>query len=145
MSEVSSKLLSKTSYSMYFGAKGFTPPAAAPSGEARLVAALPEVAAKRPSSVSYLSLYSLMRDNILPIVMKAMPKETEEIKPIMSVLPPAGANGAIAGAAWYEKSGSIKFLLRVTKDEIRNYGAAANAIMAFSAAKGQKSGGDDDK
>ena len=144
VSEVSSKLLSKTSYSMYFGAKGFTPPAAAPSGEARLVAALPEVAAKRPSSVSYLSLYSLMRDNILPIVMKAMPKETEEIKPIMSVLPPAGANGAIAGAAWYEKSGSIKFLLRVTKDEIRNYGAAANAIMAFSAAKGQKSGGDDD-
>jgi hypothetical protein len=34
--------------------------------------------------------------------------------------------------------------VRVTKDEIRNFGAAANAVMAASASKGQDNGGSDD-
>ena len=101
---------------------------------ARLAAALPEAAAKRPANVFYLSLYSLMRDNVLPIVLKAMPKkDTAEIQQIVSVLPPSGANGALAAAVWCEKSGSCSFLMRITKDEIRNFGAAANAIMAAQA------------
>ena len=51
------------------------------------------------------------------------------------MLPKAADNGAIAGATWYEKNGSCSFLLRITKDEIRNYGAAANAIMAAQMAE----------
>ena len=133
-SEFSTKLPSPTTYRMFIGAKGFTPPATKSNGEARLAAALPEAAAKRPANVFYLSLYSLMRDNVLPIVLKAMPKkDTAEIQQIASVLPPSGANGALAGAVWCEKSGSCSFLMRITKDEIRNFGAAANAIMAAQA------------
>ena len=139
-SECSTRLLSPTTYRTFLGTKGFTPPAAAPSGEARLAAVLPEAAAKRPANVFYLSLYSLMRDNVLPIVLKAMPKkDTAEIQQIVSVLPPSGANGALAAAVWCEKSGSCSFLMRITKDEIRNFGAAANAIMAAQAQAQSKS------
>lgn len=133
-SEISTKLPSPTTYRMFVGAKGLMPPATKSNGEARLAAALPEAAAKRPANVFYLSLYSLMRDNVLPIVLKAMPKkDTAEIQQIVSVLPPAGANSALAGAVWCEKSGTCSFLMRITKDEIRNFGAAVNAIMAAQA------------
>ena len=135
-SEISTMLPSQTSYRTFAGAKGFTPPAAAPSGERRFAAALPEVAANRPGGLFYLSLYSLVRDNIMPIVMKVVPKQsTAEVQTFLGVLPPAGANGAIAGAVWYEKSGSCRFLMRVTKDEIRSYGAAVNAVMAVQTQK----------
>ena len=84
----------------------------------------------------YLSLYSLVRDNLLPIFLKATPKkERAEVQSFLDVLPPAGANGAIAGAVWYEKNGSCSYLMRVTKDEIRSYGAAANAVMGAQAQK----------
>ncbi|MBO7688098.1 MAG: hypothetical protein J6V72_17045 [Kiritimatiellae bacterium] len=138
-SEISTVLPSQASYRTFAGAKGFTPPAATPSGERRFAAAVPEVAANRPGGLFYLSLYSLVRDNILPIVMKVAPKEsTAEVQTFLGVLPPAGANGAIAGAVWYEKSGSCSFLMRVTKDEIRSYGAAANAVMAVQTQKGEE-------
>ena len=145
-SEASTVLPTPTSYRTLFAARGFAAPAPAPGAERRLATALPETAAARSSTAFYLSLYSLMRDNVLPLVLKASPKKENlaEIKAIVDVLPPTGANSAIAGAAWYEKNGSCRFLLRVTKDEIRNFGAAANAIMAASASKGQKDGGDDD-
>lgn len=139
VSEVSTALPSPTSYRTYAGVKGFTPPAAAPSGERRFAAVLPEVAANRPGGLFYLSLYSLVRDNLLPIVLKATPKkERAEVQSFLDVLPPAGANGAIAGAVWYEKNGSCSYLMRVTKDEIRNYGAAANAVMAAQSQKAVK-------
>ena len=139
VSEFSTELPSQTSYRTYAGVKGFTPPAAAPSGERRFAAVLPEVASNRPGGLFYLSLYSLVRDNILPIVLKATPqKERAEVQAFLGVLPPAGANGAIAGAVWYEKNGSCSFLMRVTKDEIRNYGAAANAVMAAQSQKAVK-------
>ena len=137
-SELATVLPSQTSYRTYAGAKGFTPPAAAPSGERRFAAALPEAAANRPGGLFYLSLYSLVRDDILPIVMKVLPKKSSaEVQTFLTVLPPAGANGAIAGAVWYEKNGSCSFLMRVTKDEIRSYGAAANAVMAAQAQKAE--------
>ena len=135
-SEVSTVLPSQTSYRTYAGVKGFTPPAAAPWGEGRFASALPEAAANRPGGMFYLSLYSLVRDDVLPILLKAVPrKKKAKVKSVLDALPPAGENGAIAGAVWYEKNGSCSFLMRVTKDEIRNYGAAANAVMAAQAQK----------
>jgi hypothetical protein len=136
VSEVSTVLPTPTTYRTFVGTKGFTPPAAAPSGERRFAAAVPEAAANRPGGVFYLSLYALVRDNVLPLVVKVLPKQqTAQFQAIVSALPPAGANGAIAGATWYEKNGSCSFLLRITKDEIRNYGAAANAIMSAQMAE----------
>lgn len=135
-----------TSYRTLVAAKGFAVPSAASEAERRFAAALPEVAADRSSTAFYLSLYSLLRDNVLPLVLKASPKKENlaEVKAIVDELPPAGANSAIAGSVWYGKDGSCRFLLRVTKDEIRNFGAAANAVMAASASKGD-GGNDDDK
>jgi hypothetical protein len=138
-SEVSTVMPSQTSYRTYAGPKGFKPPEAAPSGERRFAAAVPEVAANRPGGMFYLSLYSLVRDDVLPIVMKVVPPAKKaEVKAVLDVLPPAGANGAVAGAVWYEKNGSCSFLMRVTKDEIRNYGAAANAVMAAQSQKAEE-------
>ena len=136
VSEASTVMPTPTTYRTFVGTKGFTPPAAAPAGERRFAAAVPEAAANRPGGVFYLSLYALVRDNVLPLVVKVLPKQkTAQFQAIVSALPPAGANGAIAGATWYEKNGSCSFLLRVTKDEIRNYGAAANAIMSAQMAE----------
>ena len=129
-SEMSSVLTSQTAIRFIAGVKGFTPPAASPSGEKRFAAALPEAAADRPSGAFYLSLYSLLRDNVLPIAVKALPqKEKDDVQSILSALPPAGANGAFAGASWEEK-GRTRCLFRITKEEIRSIGMAANAVIA---------------
>ena len=125
---------SPNAYRTYMGVKGLAVPGSKLSGEARLAAALPEVAANRPASAFYLSLYSLVRDNVLPIAMKVLPEEDKaQVQPIVAVLPPAGANGAIAVATWSEKGGSCSFLMRITKDEIRSIGMAVNAVMAAQA------------
>lgn len=135
-SEVSTTMPSPTTYRTYAGPVGFVPPAAKPSGESRLAAALPETVGDRPSGVFYMSLYSMLRDNVLPIVLKALPKEeAAEAKALAGVLPPAGANGAIAGAAWVDKDGSCRFVMRVTMDEIKSMGAAFNAVVAAQMAE----------
>ena len=40
------------------------------------IRSLPETAVARPSSAFSLSLYSLLRDNVLPIAVKAVPQGT---------------------------------------------------------------------
>ena len=133
VSEISSVRPSQTSFRTYVGTKGFTPPPAA-SGEPRLAAALPEIVAKRPSGAFYFSLYSFARDNVMPILLKAVPENKgKDVQSIMAVLPKAADNGAIAGACWNRKDGSSSFLLRVTKGEIQSIGAAANAIISAQA------------
>lgn len=133
VSEGSTVKSSQTSCRTFFGTKGFTPPPAV-SGEPRLAAALPEVVAKRPSGAFYFSLYSFARDNVMPILLKVVPEnKTKEVQSVMAVLPKAVDNSAIAGAYWSKKDGSSSFLLRVTKGEVQNIGAAANAIISAQA------------
>lgn len=133
-----SELTSPTTIRSYAWAKGFTPPAAAPSGEKNFAAALPEAAADRPSAAFYLSLYSLVRDNILPIVVKVAPKQKDkdEAQALLSSLPPTGANSAIAGASWIDRDGA-RFAFRVTNEEIKNI-ATAVSMMFGSAGKATK-------
>ena len=134
-SEVVTEMTSQTAFHFFAGAKGLTPPAATQSGEKRFAAALPEVGDDRPSGAFYLALYSLLRDNVLPIAVKATQQnkqKQEEFQSILAVLPPPGANGAFAGASWEEKT-STRWLFRITKDEIRSIGMAANAVMAAQA------------
>lgn len=143
--EFASKTTSATTWNTWIAPAGFNIPPAKPYGEARLAAALPEAAKERPSGAFYLSLYSMIRENILPSVLKLISKEkAQQIQPFLAVLPAAGANSAIAGAGWSDKDGTLRFLLRITSDEIRNFGAAANAVMAASMSKEQDAGGSDD-
>lgn len=130
-----SELTSPTTIRTYAWAKGFTPPAA-PSRGSRVTAALPEIAAESPTTVFYLSLYSLVRDDVLPIVVKVAPKQKtkNEVQSFLNGLPPAGPNSAIAFADWEDRDGS-RFVLRVTKDEIRNIAAAVNAAIAAQSAE----------
>ena len=49
---------------------------------------------------------------------------------VVQALPAAGQASAIAGAYWSRADGSHRFLLRVTADELKNYGAVYNVISA---------------
>lgn len=110
-------------------------PAPSPTGEARVAAALPEVAAKRPVAVFGLELYSLVRDAILPIMVKvSKKKDAKQYKSMIAAMPPPEADSAIVGACWTDANGSLRSLLRITAGELKNLGAAFNAFTAASLA-----------
>ena len=106
-----------------------------PTGEARVAAALPEAAARRPVAVFNLELYALARNAVLPIMAKiATKKDAKQYKAIIAAMPPPEADSTIAGASWTDANGSLRSLLRVTAGEIKNLGAAFNAFTAASLA-----------
>ena len=110
------------------------PSAAAGVGEARFLAAVPEAAKARPGAAFYFTPYAFVRDIVLPQVAKFGDKETvQQVQPLLTALPPAEAKGALAGASWYRQDGSIRFLLRLTGDEVKSIGAAVGAVSAAAA------------
>lgn len=116
--------------------RGVAPRAGASNAETRLAAVLPEVAAERPAGVFYLSLYALLRDEVLPIVEKyAGAKTWAKIGKYEAVLPAARPNGAVAGAVWSRKDGVRRLLVRVTADEVGSFAAAVNACKAVDRAE----------
>lgn len=114
-------------------APGFTPPLGTPTGEARVAAVLPETAAARPGAVFYCSLYGLVREAVLPIMARvASEKDAKQYAAMVAAMPPAAPNGAVACAVWAGKDGACRGLLRITADELKNFGAAFNAFTAAS-------------
>lgn len=114
--------------------------AAAPAGagEARFLAAMPEAAKNRPSSAFYLTPYALARDVVAPIVLKLGDKDlAAQAQALTAALPPASPKGALAGATWAGRNGSLRFVLRLTADEVKSIAAAAAAL-------GGESGDSDD-
>jgi len=106
---------------------------ASPSGEARVAAALPEAAARRPVAVFNLELYSLVREAALPIMARMSKKQdARQYKAIRIAMPPPEPNSAIACAHWTDANGSLRSLLRITSGELKNFGAAFNAFTAAS-------------
>lgn len=106
-------------------------------GEARFLAAVPEAAKTRPGAAFYFTPYAFAREIVLPQAVKFGSKEmAQQIQAIQAALPPAAANGALAGASWYRPDGSIRFLLRLTGDEVKSIGGVVGALSA--------QGGDDD-
>lgn len=104
-----------------------------PTGEARLAAALPEAAAKRPAAVFSLELYALVRDAVLPIMARLSPEmDAKQYKAVRAAMPPPEANSALACASWADSNGAIRTLLRITSGELKNFGAAFNAFTAAS-------------
>lgn len=123
-------------HSFIFGPSGFHRPVSQkPTGEARLAAALPEAVADRPSCLALLSCYALARDYILPVAVEFVPKGDQVLyRAIVQALPKARQGSAVAGAYWARTDGSHRFLLRITTEELKNYGAVYNVISAATTA-----------
>ena len=126
----------------FIASPGVSPRTGASNAEARLAAALPDVAAQRPGGVAYFSLYALLRDEALPIAEKFVDAETlEQIQQFTTVLPEAQPNSAIACAVWFGKDGVRRVQGRVTANEIRNFGAAFNACTGAALNQSSKKKG----
>ncbi len=125
---------------------GFKPTAAKATGEARVAAALPEMAAARPGAVFYFPLYGFARDIVLPVVANlASEEDAQQYKTMIAAMPAAEANSAIAGAVWSRKDGSYRGLLRITANEVKNFGAAFNAFTAATMAASLNADEDEDE
>ena len=118
--------------SAIFAPVGFRRPVSPkPTGEARLAAALPETKSDRPSGAFMLSFYALARDYVFPVAVGFAPMRSRELfRSIVDSLPPAGDCSAVAGAHWARADGSHRVLLRVTAEELKNYGAVYNVVSA---------------
>lgn len=134
-----------TAYQTTLAYSGFKPAAGGTTPEARLAAALPEVAKERPSAAFYATPYAFVRDVVLPIVVKLTEKETsEQCAAMMKAMTPAAANSAWAGATWNDADGSIRFVSRITSNELKNFGAAFNAFTAASMSAALNDDAEDD-
>jgi hypothetical protein len=106
-------------------------------GEARLAAALPEVAKDRPTSVFYMTPYAFIRDVVLPIVAKSAPKaERMQYEMMIKAMVPSMPNSALAVASWTEKDGSEKGVVRITANELKSLGVIFNTFTAATLANG---------
>ena len=102
------------------------------TGEARMIAAIPEMKNKRPVLVGYLAPYAFVRESVLAIAAKvAAPSVGKQYQQLQKTLPPAEKNSAWAFAAWSDPQGS-RGIFRITANELKNYGAAFNAYMLSS-------------
>lgn len=116
-----------------FAAPDYVAAAAASDGEARAAAALPEITAARPAAFFYLTPYAFVRDALLPLLAKlAEPEDAQQYVTMAAAMAPAAPNSAFAGAAWSAKDGSLRFLARITANELKNLGVAFNAFTAAS-------------
>ena len=126
-------------------APGFTPPQGKPTGEARVAAVLPETVAARPGAVFYCSLYGLVREAVLPLMARvASEKDAKQYGAMIAAMPSAAPDSAVAGVGWVEKDGSCRGLLRITANELKNFGAAFNAFTAASLSSALDADDDED-
>ena len=120
-------------HSAYIGSVGFRRPVSQkPTGEARLAAALPETTSDRPSCVGMISCYAIMREFVLPAAVGFVPKKNQDLyRTVVQSMPHAGVDSALACAYWARPDGAHRFLLRVTAEELKNYGAMYNVFSAM--------------
>ena len=120
-------------HSAYIGPVGFRRPVSQkPHGEARLAAALPETVADRPSCFGMISCYAIMREFVLPAAVGFAPKRNQALyRTVVQSMPHAGVDSALACAYWARPDGAHRFLLRVTAEELKNYGAMYNVFSAM--------------
>ena len=120
-------------HSAYIGPVGFRRPVSQkPQGEARLAAVLPEAVAGRPSCFGMISCYAVMREFVLPAAVGFVPKKNQDLyRTVVQSMPHAGVDSALACAYWARPDGAHRFLLRVTAEELKNYGAMYNVFSAM--------------
>ena len=106
-------------------------PAPAGQGAQRLFAAVPEASKGALLGSFYMTPYAIARDVVAPVALKfASAEDAQQYKAVITQLPPAAPGGALAGATWMLKDGTMKFALRLTADEIKTYGAIVNVLAS---------------
>lgn len=107
--------------------KGFKPKATVAE---RFAKTLPEAAGKPLCLAEVSSLYTILKAAAAQLA--DVCDEIKEFKPLIATLPDEGT-GAIASASWRE-GGDLRYIARISSDEIKSIGAAANiAIGAMMA------------
>ena len=105
-----------------------------------MAAAIPEMKGRRPVLTVFSEPYAFVRDSVLPLVAKvADPAVAKGCRHYRKVLPSAEPNSAWAFALWSDAAES-RGIFRVTPGELKNYGAAFNAIMLSSMNEGDADG-----
>lgn len=97
----------------------------------RFAYTLPEAAEKKPFSVGFFSVYSLIRA-VLPAIAKSAPDQMPGIDTVLAALPEEGPGG-MAYAAWADK-GYLRLFFRIGADEFKAVSAGFAAFAAMSAA-----------
>ena len=107
----------------------------------RFAYTLPEVADKKPFSVGFFSVYSLIRA-VLPAIAKVAPDQVPGIEAVIAMLPEEG-QGGMAYALWADK-GYLRLFVRIGADEFKAVSAGFAAFMAMSAANNAAGGDEED-
>ena len=86
-----------------------------------------------------------MREAVLPLMARvASEKDAKQYGAMIAAMPAAAPNSAVAGAFWAEKDGSCRGLLRITANELKNFGAAFNAFTTASLSSALDTDDDDE-
>ena len=97
---------------------------------ARFAAALPEAASVAPYSVSIVSYYSFLKELAAQVV-KVLPSELQgQVSPLLKTLP--SDEGACCAACVYRKGATHFQLSRITKEELKGFGALFNVGMGYA-------------
>ena len=121
--------------------KGFEPQWTAAE---RFAATIPDSASKKPFYVSFSSVSSILKAAV-PHMTALVPEEQREgMKPVIDTIATEVKPG-IATIAWRPKEGdAMRFMLRISADEIRTVGGICSSAMMFCNAGGGGCGSDDD-
>lgn len=107
--------------------KGYAKTVASPAARAKTV--LPNIDAKKPFSLQFFSLYSLL-NSALPQLMEIIPEaDREGLKPILPALPPE-SKGGIVTALWREGN-NFAGVVRISDDELKNLSVTTSIGAAY--------------
>ncbi len=95
----------------------------------RFALTLPGVAVKKPYSVGFISLSSLLKSSV-PALLKDVPEnQRATVVPMVSALVAEPKRGS--ASAYWRDGGEVRGVIRVSSDEIRSLGTALSGIMSF--------------
>ena len=111
----------------------------------RFAATIPDAAAKKPFYASFSSISSVLKACV-PHVLTLVPEEQREgMKPVIDAFA-VEAKPGLAMIAWRPKEGdAMRFMFRVSADEIRTVGGVFTSATMFCGSDGEEDGSDGDE
>ncbi|MBP5790819.1 MAG: hypothetical protein J6W80_00990 [Kiritimatiellae bacterium] len=104
-----------------------------PSLDERLAYTVPDCAAKKPCTVTVVSLYPTMKlcsGKVLECLPKDKAGDIEPVKALFATLPPPG-KGATVAMAWKDGA-EFDYLVRIHADEVKGLSSVVNVVVGFA-------------